>query len=291
MARRREDGLHIAALDHASLLHHADRVGEASHQIEVVRDEQDRHAIGLLEPLQQRDDLRLYGDVERGRRLVRDEEVGLVGERHGDHDALALPAGKLMRIGAEPRLGVWNADLGEEFDHALARRVLPAHAMKFEDFRDLLRDRVQRIERGHGLLKDHGDACAANGAQLALADVEHVLPGEKRLAGGERARRQQPHDRERADRLAGAGFADERQRLAALDREGDAVDGERLAPALQEGDGEIADVEEGGGGHERARMLETVEALRVSPIRSCGKSILPSCETKAAQCLRRAVER
>ena len=56
-------------------------------------------ALQIGEQLQ---DLRLHGDVERRRRLVGDQQVGLVGERHRDHHALALPAGELVRIGAEP---------------------------------------------------------------------------------------------------------------------------------------------------------------------------------------------
>ncbi len=48
------------------------------------------------------ENLRLHGDVERRRRLVGDEEIGTIGERHGDHHALALAARELMRIGAEP---------------------------------------------------------------------------------------------------------------------------------------------------------------------------------------------
>src|SRR3954465_7123392 len=38
---------------------------------------------------------------EGGDRLVADEEVGLHGERAGDGDALALPAGELVRIAAD----------------------------------------------------------------------------------------------------------------------------------------------------------------------------------------------
>ncbi len=181
MARRGEDARHIAAFDNVALLHHANRIGEAAHEIEVMGDEQDRHAIGLLQAFQQGDDLRLHGDVERGRRLVGDEQIGLVGERHGDHDALALAAGKLMRIGAEPGLGIGDADLVEEFDDACAHGVAAAHAMKLQNLGDLLLDRLQRIERGHRLLEDHGDARAANGAQLGLADFQHVPPVEQRL--------------------------------------------------------------------------------------------------------------
>ena len=46
----------------------------------------------------QLEDLRLHGDVERGGRLVGDQQVGLIGERHRDHHALALAAGELVRI-------------------------------------------------------------------------------------------------------------------------------------------------------------------------------------------------
>ena len=47
------------------------------------------------------EDLRLHGDVERGRRLVGDEQLRIAGERHGDHHALALAAGELVRIAVE----------------------------------------------------------------------------------------------------------------------------------------------------------------------------------------------
>ncbi|MNL52303.1 hypothetical protein D3C87_1754660 [compost metagenome] len=52
---------------------------------------------------------------------------------------------------------------------------------------------------------------------------------------------QQLQDRQRRDRLARAGFADERQRLALGDGEGNVVDRERLPPALAEGDREVFD--------------------------------------------------
>ena len=77
--------------------------------------------ISRLQLFQQLKDLRLDGDVERGRRLVGDQQIRLVGERHGDHDALALAARQLMRIGVEPLLGIANADLVQQLDDARAR--------------------------------------------------------------------------------------------------------------------------------------------------------------------------
>ena len=46
-------------------------------------------------------DLRLGRDVERGRRLVGDQERGLERQRRRDHHALALPARELVRVGVD----------------------------------------------------------------------------------------------------------------------------------------------------------------------------------------------
>ncbi len=77
---------------------------------EVMGDEQHRHAEPLLQSLQQIEHLRLHGHVERGGRFVRDQQVRFVGERHGDHDALALAARELVRMGFEAVLRVAPAD-------------------------------------------------------------------------------------------------------------------------------------------------------------------------------------
>ena len=72
---------------------------------------------------EQLQDLRLHGDVERGGRLVGDQQVRLVGERHRDHDALALAAGQLVRIALQPGFGIGNADLRQQLQRARPRRL------------------------------------------------------------------------------------------------------------------------------------------------------------------------
>ena len=72
--------------------------------------------------LQHVEDLRLHGDVQRGGRLVADQQVGIVGDRDRDHDALALAAGQLVREGPRPALGLGDADELEQLDGAGARR-------------------------------------------------------------------------------------------------------------------------------------------------------------------------
>ncbi len=93
-------------LDDLALLHHADPFRDPAHDAEVMGDEQDRHPEAGLQILEKLENLRLHGDVERGGRLVGDQEIGLVGERHRDHHALALAAGELVRIALQPALRI-----------------------------------------------------------------------------------------------------------------------------------------------------------------------------------------
>ena len=144
--------------------------------------EQHRHVELLLELLEQFQDLRLDGHVERGRGLVGDQKVRFVGERHGDHDTLALAAGKLVRIGREPFFRFLDADLAQQLDHPFTGRAFGQAAMNFQDFADLLLDGVQRIERCHRLLENHRNVVAADGPQgLALA-MQQILVLEGDLA-------------------------------------------------------------------------------------------------------------
>ncbi len=75
MLRTPEERACVGRLDDLAGVHHLDPVAEAGHHGEVVRDEQHRHAGLALEFLDQGEDLRLHRDVERGGRLVGDEDV------------------------------------------------------------------------------------------------------------------------------------------------------------------------------------------------------------------------
>ena len=251
MRRRGENGFDRPVLDDLAVLHHADAVGDPAHDAEVMRDEQHRHAEPPLQLLEQPQYLRLHGDVERGGGLVGDQKVGLVGERHGDHHALALATGQLVRIAGEAAFRIRNADLAQEFDDARARRGSLEVLVQPQHLDNLLPDRVQRIERGHRLLEDDGDVVAAHLADVALARGQQFLALEGDRAGRVARRRigQQPQDRQRRHRLAGARFADQRHRLAGRDIERHTVDRERLAPVLAERDREVTDGKERSGCH------------------------------------------
>ncbi len=89
MLRVVEDVVDFPLLDDAAEVHHDHVVGHLRDDAEVMRDEHDRHAALALDRAQEVEDLCLRGDVERGRRLVGDEEARIGGKRDRDHRALA----------------------------------------------------------------------------------------------------------------------------------------------------------------------------------------------------------
>jgi hypothetical protein len=180
--RRREHLSDLPLFDDSALEHHADAVRDTAHDAKVMGDEEHRHAQPLLQLLQQLEDLRLHGDIERRGRLIGDEELRLIGERHGDHHALALPAGELVRIGVKPLGCVADADQLQQFQRAAAGGLATQALVQAKDLADLLFDRVQRVQRGHRLLEHHGDVIAAHLPEFVLACAEHVLAHEHHAA-------------------------------------------------------------------------------------------------------------
>jgi hypothetical protein len=240
-----EDLRHRAGLHDAAGEHDADGVGDALHDAEVVGDEQHRHAEALLEVGQQGQDLRLHRHVEGGGGLVGHQEVRLAGQRHGDHDALALAARELVRVGVQAPLGIAQADEFEQLEDARPRLAARQAAMHLQHLADLPLDGVQRVQRGHRLLEHHGDVGAADAPEALLRQGEQVRALEQDAATGMGgAPVEEAQDREGGDRLARAGFADEGQGLAGGDAEADAIDGAGLALPRAEGDRQVLNVEE-----------------------------------------------
>ena len=72
-----EDGVDGAHLDDPAVAHDRDLVGDLGDDAHVVGDEQHRHVVRDLQALDEIEDRGLGRDVERGRRLVGDQDVGL----------------------------------------------------------------------------------------------------------------------------------------------------------------------------------------------------------------------
>ena len=99
--------------------------------------------------------------------------------------------------------------------------------MLADRFGKLEPDGQDRVERGHRLLEDHADLPAANAADFFLAQRQKIAAVEADAAADDAARRRrdQPQNRQRANRFAAAGFADHGNGLALPDIIRDAVNG------------------------------------------------------------------
>ena len=177
----REDAPPPARLHDHPAVHHVHALAHAGDDAEVVRDHDERGVALGDERAQQVEDLRLDRHVERGRRLVGDQELRLARERHRDHRALPHAAGELVRVvvGAPARLR--DADLLEQLDRRALAPPCVEPEVRLERLADLPPDRQHRVQRRHRVLEDHRDLPAADRPQLGVRAAEQVAAFEQRL--------------------------------------------------------------------------------------------------------------
>ena len=121
-----------------------------------------------LHLLEQVEDLRLHGDVERGDRLVADDQLRLGGHGAGDRDALALAAGELVR---SLRAGDRRVD-ADGVEHLVDPRGARRLVADLPDVEALAHDVAHapaRVQRRDRVLEDH--------LQLRPQRAEAARPG------------------------------------------------------------------------------------------------------------------
>ena len=122
MPRIVQDGVGRAGFHDLAGVHHRDARRHRRNHADVVGDENDAEPHLLLQLTQQAKHLRLNSDVERGRRLIGDQQPRLAHQRHGDHRPLSQAAGQLMGKLAEALRRGGNAHAFEQHPRTLARR-------------------------------------------------------------------------------------------------------------------------------------------------------------------------
>jgi hypothetical protein len=209
-----------------------------------VGDQDDRGPGRLLRGLEHLQDLRLDGHVERRGRLVGDDHVGVVGDRHRDHRPLAHTAGELVRERGRPLLRVGDADQVEQFDGLFGGAVLGHVLVDAQRLGDLVAHRVHRCEGRQRVLEDHRDLFAADGRGGLVVERQEFLAAVAGRAVDARVARQQAHDRQRRDGLARPGLADDAEDLAGPDVVGQPAHRGHVAVLGRELDGQILDLED-----------------------------------------------
>jgi len=233
-----------ADLGHLSGVHHGDSVGDLRYEGDVVGDHQDSDAVCVAHLAQLVQQFGLNNDIQGGRGLVGDNEVGVEHQPEGDHHALTHAARELVGVIWQPATLDAQA-LGEPAD-ALEGRFLAGVGLVYLDrLDDMLVDALHRIERGHRILKDHARRATAEIAQTALIVGHDVLAVKDDLPAGDLAWRRNHAQKRLAQRaLATATLAHQAEDLATLDVEGDVLHGAQVAEARVIGDGEVANLEQ-----------------------------------------------
>jgi hypothetical protein len=229
----------VGDFDDLAQVHDCDPVADVPDHGQVVRDHHVGQAQLVLQVLEQVDDLGLDRHVERGHRLVGDDQLGPQRQRAGDPDALPLAAGEFVRV-AVVVLGVEP----DQLEQLLYAAPDPAgHLDPLQPVRGSHdgADRVPGVERGVGVLEDHLDL-APYRAHLARPHMGDVVSVDHDLAAG---RLVEPGQQAPGGGLAAPRFADQAEGLPLGHGQVDSVHGADRAHLVPEhhaaGDGEMPD--------------------------------------------------
>jgi len=173
----------------------------------------------LLHLLEQVQDLRLHRHVERGDGLVADDELRVGDHRARDRDALALPAGELVRTTVARGVGIESHRREHLVDLGPARRGV-ADVPDLEALGHDVTDLAARVQRRDRVLEDHLHA------RSGLAHFGGPQLGELHAVEADAARRgfRELHHRAPGRRLPASRLADQTEGLARRHVEADPRD-------------------------------------------------------------------
>ena len=198
-----------------------------------------------LQILQKVEDLRLDRYVERGDRLIANDELRAQRDGARDADALALPAGELVGIAID-MLRV-ESDAVHELTHGLLHATGRLDLLDPEGGAEDRADGLPRVERVVGVLEDHL-RLLAHGAHGTARESRDVSAVDDHVAGG---RVDQAQDGAARRRLPAAALPHQAQGLRPTEFEAHAIDGldlpdrarEDTSRLVREVDAQVLDLE------------------------------------------------
>ncbi len=208
-----ENRIGRAVFHDAATAHHSDIIRQIVNHAQIMRDENHSDTHFLYQIGKQVENLALDGDIERGDRFICQQQGRLRRYGTGNGNALALAAGKLMRI----LVHVLRTE-----PHALHERchnfLTPAAGERLALPQRLCqggKDAETRVKRCVGILEHHlkiqTPAAHLTRRQCGkVSTIQHNAPGGHRL---------QLHDGAGEGRLAAAALAHQAENTPASDRE------------------------------------------------------------------------
>ena len=173
MLRLAKDCTGCSFFNHIAFCHNTDAIRHLANDAEVMGDQKQRHVQTFLQFIQEFQNPGLDCHIECRCRFIGNQEVGFISQGHGDHNALALTAGQLMRIIAKPFRS--QANQFQQFKRPFSgfgRSHPPVHIKYLSK---LFFNIVQWIQRGHRFLENHAYAVTANFQHLLVVKTNHFL--------------------------------------------------------------------------------------------------------------------
>ena len=192
----RKHGSGRATFHHTAAVHHQHARHVLCNHTQVVGDQHQGHATLCHQALDQRQDLLLHRHVQRGGGLVCDQQVGATGQCHGNGDALALPAGELVRVLVHAPRCIGNTHPVQQGQCLGACSSGGQTQVQAQGLCHLAANAVHRVQRRHRLLEHHANTFAADAAESSVALAPHFFTVEPDAAtdlGAVRQQAQQGH--------------------------------------------------------------------------------------------------
>jgi len=170
-----------------------------------------------------------------------------------------------MRVGIDHAHGIGNTHRIQQIERAALELAAAQFLMLRQRLADLRAHGQHRIQAGHRLLKNHGDARTAQGAHGDFRQGKQILAVEFDAATDNACRRgQQAHQGQGRHRLAATGFTQERERLAAFNAKTHRIHGARLALAVFKPDAQILHFKQGAHSDLGSKASRTASANKLA---------------------------
>jgi len=156
-------------------VHHGHLAGCLGDDAQIVGNEDHRCPQFALKLFHEFQDLCLNRYIKSGCGLIGDHKAGSAGQRHGDHHPLAHPAAQLMRIVSHPLFRFSYTHRSQHLHRPLPYLPPCATLVQPQCLPDLVADTEDRVQGGHGFLKDHRNRFPPDFPHLFFRQAEEIM--------------------------------------------------------------------------------------------------------------------
>ena len=209
MTRVLKKVIYIGLFHYTATVHNNNLIAHLSHNTQIMGDKNDRCTDVLFQLIHQIKNLCLNRNIQRRSGFIRNQNLGIAYESHGNHNSLALTARQLKRIFIHNSLHTGKTGFLQNIDCKLLCLLFGNILMKGDILHNLSADLHNRIQAGHGFLEHHGNILTSHLSSLLIGHLQNILPVQKNLsfhnfAGGTC---EKSHQRKSRYALSAAGFA------------------------------------------------------------------------------------